>query len=65
MTLRQSKIHFKMFCKIMDGKIKRLKHAVMGSYSVLAINTYITDDNFHYTVCGMVKLLQVSCHLNS
>ena len=54
-----------MFFKIMDGKIKRLKHAVMGSYSVLAINTYITDDNFHYTVCGMVKLLQVSCQLNS
>ena len=44
-----------MFLKILDGTIKRLKHAVMRSYSLLAINAEITDDNFHYTECGMAK----------
>ena len=37
----------------------------MRSYSVLAINAEITDDNFHYTECGMAKLLQESCKSNS
>ena len=33
------------------------KHAVMRSYSDLANNAYIADANFHYTECGMAKLL--------
>ena len=44
-----------MFFKTLDGKIKRLKHAVMRSYSVLATNAQITDNNFHYTECAMAK----------
>ena len=46
---------------ILNGKIKRLKHAVIRSYSLLAINAYINGANFHYTECGMAKLLQESC----
>ena len=37
----------------------------MRSYSLLAINAYISDANFHYTKCGMAKLLQESCKQNS
>ena len=29
----------------------------MRSYSVLAINVYITEASFHYTECGTAKLL--------
>ena len=35
------------------------KGAVMRSYLDLANNTYIA--NFHYTECGMAKLLQEYC----
>ena len=37
MTLNNVNIYF----KILDGKIKRLKHAVMRSYSLFASNVYI------------------------
>ena len=37
------------------------KRAVMRSYFDLANNAYIADASFHYTECGMVKLLQESC----
>ena len=30
----------------------------MRSYLDLANNAYIADANFHYTECGMAKLLQ-------
>ena len=49
-----------MFLKILDGTIKRLKHAFMRSYSLLAINAEITDDIFHYTECGLAKFLHES-----
>ena len=29
----------------------------MTSYSLLAINVYINDVDFHYTECGTAKLL--------
>ena len=38
------------------------KRAVMRSYLDLANNAYIADANFHYTECGMAKLLQEYCH---
>ena len=41
------------------------KHAVMRSYLDLANNAYIADANFHYTECGMTKLLQEYCQWNS
>ena len=37
----------------------------MRSYSLLAINAYINDANFHFTKCGTAKLLQESCKQNS
>ena len=40
-----------MSFKIVDGKIKRLKHAVMRSYLLFAINAYLNDANFNYTEC--------------
>ena len=41
------------------------KRAVMKSYLDLANNAYIAADaNFHYTECGMAKLLQESCKWN-
>ena len=42
------------------------KFAVMRSYLDLANNAYIhvADANFHYTECGMAKLLQESCKWN-
>ena len=40
------------------------KRAVIGSYLHLANNAYIADANFHYTECGMAKLLQESCKWN-
>ena len=40
-----------MSFKILDGKIKRLKHAVMRSYLLFAINAYINDAYFSYTEC--------------
>ena len=46
-----------MYFKILDGKIKHLEHAVMRSYSLLAINAYINDVCFYYTEWGMAKLL--------
>ena len=55
-----------MLFKILDGKIKKsLKHAVLRSYSVLAINAKIGDGDFNYTVCGMAKLLQEASKYNS
>ena len=33
----------------------------MRPYSFLAIYAYITDAHFHYTECGMAKLLPESC----
>ena len=44
---------------IWKSKIFFLKSTVMRSYSVLAINAYMTEDNFHYKECGIAKLLQV------
>ena len=41
------------------------KRAVMRSYLDLANNAYIGDANFHYTECGMGKLLQESCKWNT
>ena len=38
--------------------------AFMRSYLDVAINGYIADANFHYTECGMAKLLQESCKSN-
>ena len=37
----------------------------MRFYSLLAINAYTNDANFHNTECGMAKLLQESCKQNS
>ena len=34
----------------------------MRSYSLLAINAYINYANFHFTKCGVAKLLQESCN---
>ena len=48
-----------MFFKMLYGIIKRLKHAVMRSYSVLAIN----DTEFNDTECGMSILLQESSNV--
>ena len=36
----------------------------MRSYLDLAINDYIADAYFHYTECGMAKLLQENCQWN-
>ena len=41
------------------------KRAVMRSYLVLANNAYIADANFHYTECGIAKLLQEYCKWNT
>ena len=41
------------------------KRAVMRFYLNLANNAYIPDANFHYTECGMAKLLQEYCQLES
>ena len=51
---------------LLDGKVKYLKkkHAVVRSYLVLANNAYIVDASFHYTECGMAKLLQEYCKWN-
>ena len=38
--------------------------AVMRFYLDLANNAYIADANFHYTECGMAKLLQEYCQWN-
>ena len=38
-----------MSFKIVDGKIKRLKHAVMISYLLFAINAYVNEANFKFT----------------
>ena len=48
---------------VLDGKVKCLKNVtyIMRSYLDLANNAYIADANFHYTECGMAKLLQESC----
>ena len=46
---------------MLDGKVKYLKNVVMRYDSVLAINACISDANFHYTECGLAKLLQESC----
>ena len=48
----------------MDGKIKRLKNAVMRSYSIVTINADINDTNFHYTECGIAKLSEESSKQN-
>ena len=46
---------------MLDGKVKCLKkRVVMKSYLDSANNAYIADANFHYTECGMAKLLQES-----
>ena len=42
-------------------KIKSLKTCSDEILLSLAINAKITDGNFHYTECGMAKLLQESC----
>ena len=34
----------------------------MRSYLDLSHNAYIADANFHYTECGMAKLLQEYCY---
>ena len=50
---------------MLDGKVNCLKkRAVMRSYFDLANNAYIADASFHYTECGMAKLLQESCKWN-
>ena len=50
---------------LLDEKVKCLKkRAVMRSYLDLANNAYIADANFHYTECGMAKLLQEYCQWN-
>ena len=50
---------------MLDGKVTCLKkRAVMRSYLDLANNAYIADANFHYTECGIAKLLQESCKWN-
>ena len=50
---------------LLDEKVKCLrKRAVMRSYLDLANNAYIVDANFHYTECGMAKLLQEYCQWN-
>ena len=50
---------------MLDGKVKCIKkRAVMRSYLDLANNAYIADANFHYTECGIAKLLQESCKWN-
>ena len=44
---------------LLDGKVKSLKkRAVMRFYLDLANNAYKADANFHYTECGIAKLLQ-------
>ena len=35
---------------------KRLKTCIMRSYSLLVTKAEISDDNFHFTECGMAKL---------
>ena len=40
------------------------KREVMRSYLDLANNAYIPDANFHYTECGMAKLLKEYCQWN-
>ena len=40
------------------------KRAVMRSNLDLANNAYIANANFHYTECGMTKLLQENCQWN-
>ena len=40
------------------------KRAIMRSNLDLANIAYIADANFHYTECGMAKLLQESCKWN-
>ena len=40
------------------------KRAVMRYYLDLAKNASIADANFHYTECGMTKLLQKYCKWN-
>ena len=50
---------------LLDGKVKSLKkRAVMRSYLDLANNAYIVVANFHYTECGIAKLLQEYCNWN-
>ena len=53
---------------LLDGKVKCLKkRVVLLSYLDLADNchnAYIADANFHYTECGMAKLLQEYCKCN-
>ena len=44
-------MYFKMSFKIVDGKIKHLKHTVMRSYLLFATNAYVNDANFNYTEC--------------
>ena len=45
-------------------KLNVKKCAVISFYLDLAINAFIADATFHYTECGMAKLLQESCKLN-
>ena len=45
-------------------KLNVKKRAVMRSYLDLANDAYKADTNFHYTECGMAKLLQESCKWN-
>ena len=45
-------------------KLNVKKRAVMKSCLDLANDAYIADANFHYTECGMAKLLQEFCKWN-
>ena len=51
---------------LLDGKVKCLKKTCnhMRSYLDLASNAYKAEANFHYTECGMAKLLQEYCKWN-
>ena len=46
----------------MEKRLKTRCHEILLSLSIQCLNTY---DNFHYTECGMSKLLQESCKYNS
>ena len=46
---------------LLDGKVKCLKMCGHEIYLDLANNAYIADANFHYTECGMAKLLHEYC----
>ena len=50
---------------LLDGKVKCLKIVQSLDFTLdLANNADIADANFHYTECGMAKLLLECCQWN-